>query len=48
MSRNGLVRREGSKPAGTSLMASLTVPHAGGTFMMILAIITFLGGGRAA
>src|SRR5579859_2362696 len=26
MSRNGLVRRDGSKPAGTSLMASLTVP----------------------
>src|SRR4029077_10823017 len=26
----------------------LTVPHAGCTLMMILAIITFLGGGRAA
>src|SRR5713101_6013250 len=28
MSRNGLVRRDGSKSAGTSLMASLTVPNA--------------------
>src|SRR5215472_2912829 len=28
MSRNGLVRREGSKPAGTSLMASLAVLRA--------------------
>jgi hypothetical protein len=50
MSRNGLVRRDGSKPAGISLIASLTVPRTApapvraGMFVMIVAIITFPGG----